>query len=85
MPSEEDSDDWLNIDSDNLNAMLEKTLNAQKPPKSESVMDVDNPAPTEDAENALASEQTIRLKELANKVENFVEGEGGLEGALFEG
>lgn len=42
-------------------------------------MDVDG-----EAENQAAEEQAKRLKDLAQKVENFVEGEGTLEGAAFE-
>ncbi|KAG6892340.1 hypothetical protein C0992_000858, partial [Termitomyces sp. T32_za158] len=45
-------------------------------------MDVDKPE--EGSEDRAASEQAVKLKELATKVENFVEGEGGLEGAMFD-
>lgn len=44
-------------------------------------MDVDDPK--DDSEEHLASEQASRLKDLAAKVEGFVEGEGDLEGARF--
>jgi hypothetical protein len=47
-------------------------------------MDVDSSGETESPEDKLASEQAKRLKDLATKVENFVEGEGDLEGARFE-
>ena len=36
------------------------------------------------AEDLLASEQARKLKVLADKVENFIEGEGDIEGARFE-
>lgn len=42
-------------------------------------MDVD-----ESPEDRLASEQAKKLKDLASKVENFIDGEGDLEGARFE-
>jgi hypothetical protein len=35
-------------------------------------------------EDKLVSEQAKKLKDLATKVENFVEGEGDMEGARFE-
>ena len=47
-------------------------------------MDVDPPNKIESLEDKLASEQAKKLKDLATKVENFVEGEGDLEGARFE-
>lgn len=45
-------------------------------------MNVDDPK--DDSEERVASEQASRLKDLAAKVEGFVEGEGDLEGARFE-
>lgn len=42
-------------------------------------MDVD-----ESPEDRIASEQAKRLKDLASKVEIFIEGEGDVEGARFE-
>ena len=47
-------------------------------------MDVDPLDETESPEDKLASEQAKKLKDLATKVENFVDGEGDLEGARFE-
>lgn len=76
---EEDSDDWLKIDSQHFETMLE--LNEQKNSVRSDTMDVDM---SEASEDRAASEQAVKLKELATKVENFIEGEGGLEGAMFE-
>ena len=42
-------------------------------------MDVD-----ESPEDRLASEQAKKLKDLASKVESFIDGEGDVEGARFE-
>ena len=42
-------------------------------------MDVD-----ESPEDRLASEQAKKLKDLASKVESFLDGEGDVEGARFE-
>ncbi|KJA26048.1 hypothetical protein HYPSUDRAFT_36895 [Hypholoma sublateritium FD-334 SS-4] len=75
----EDSDGWLNIDADEFEQMLEASR--AKPRESGGVddMDVD-----ESPEDRLASEQAKKLKDLASKVENFIDGEGDLEGARFE-
>jgi hypothetical protein len=78
----EDPDDWLNVNANDFEAMLERTMGA-KAKEGPNVMDVDNPE-AEDSEERLASEQAIRLKDLAVKVEDFVEGEGDLEGAKFD-
>lgn len=82
-PSEEDDDSWLDLDADNFEAMLQQKMaeskgKAKDDPNS---MEVDGSA--ESAEDRLASEQTSRLKELAEQVGQFVEGEGDLEGAKF--
>jgi ribonuclease I len=81
---EEDADDWLNIDPQDFENMLQASLPASRRDADPAAMDVDNPEPAESAEDRLASEQASKLKELAEKVEGFVEGEGDLEGARFE-
>ena len=79
----EESDEWLNIDAENFDQMLENGLTKGKVKARQhaNAMDVDG---DETAENSLASEQAKRLKDLANKVEDFIEGEGDIEGAIFE-
>nr|GAT49701.1 predicted protein [Mycena chlorophos] len=77
IPPEEDSDDWLNINANDFDNMLETTMGNKS--RSVDAMDVD---PTAE-EDQMASEQATRLKSLATKVEAFVDGEGDLEGALF--
>ena len=47
-------------------------------------MNVDNPKTENSLEDRLVSEQASKLKQLASKVEDFVEGEGDLEGARFD-
>ena len=78
---EEDPDDWLNIDSEEFEQMLEASRTKEK--QSEALeankMDVD-----ESPEDRLASEQAKKLKELATKVESFIDLEGDIEGARFE-
>lgn len=82
LTQEEDDDSWLTIDAQDFDQGLEAALfgNGNKPDG----MDVDLPSETESPEDKIASEQAKRLKDLATKVENFVEGEGDLEGARFE-
>ncbi|KAJ3513549.1 hypothetical protein NLJ89_g2881 [Agrocybe chaxingu] len=82
----EDSDDWLNVDAEDFDRMLEATLgNADRgAAKDPNAMDVDNTNGVLSTEDQLASEQAKRLKDLATKVENFVEGEGDMEGVRFE-
>lgn len=84
---EEDNDDWLNIEAQEFEDMLEKTMGASKfrTPKDPNAMDVDKADGQEEtSEDHVASTQASRLQALAAKVENFVEGEGDLEGARFE-
>ena len=73
---EEEPDSWLDIDADNFDSMLQNMA----PGRSKGVdpMDVDQ------KEEQLAQDQASKLKSLAQKVEEFVEGEGDLDGARFE-
>lgn len=75
---EEDPDDWLNIDASDFDAMLDraagKTQSSTLDPSS--AMDVDD-------EDRAAKEQASKLQHLAKKVQDFVDGQGDLEGALF--
>lgn len=73
---EEESDDWLAVDPSSLDSILREP----KPDATQgSQMNVDDAG-----EDQAAEEQAKRLKDLAQKVQNFVEGEGELEGATFE-
>ncbi|TRM60141.1 SGT1 protein-domain-containing protein [Schizophyllum amplum] len=85
----EDSDDWLNVNAESFDAMLEQRMGAStQRPKDPNAMDVDGKegqsTQGRDAEDKLASDQASKLQDLASKVENFVEGEGDVEGARFE-
>jgi len=73
---EEEPDNWLDIDAENFDNMLQNMV----PRRSGGVegMDVD------EKEEQLAQDQASKLKSLARKVEEFVEGEGDMEGARFE-
>ena len=66
--------------------MLENTLETKgkevpRPPAA--AMDVDKAAADETDEDRFAKEQAARLRDLAKQVEDFVEGEGDLDGARF--
>lgn len=73
---EEEPDNWLDVDSGNLDNLLKNTVSGQS--AGTDAMDVDQ------KEEQVAQEQASKLKSLAQKVEEFVEGEGDLEGALFK-
>ncbi|KAF8975522.1 SGT1 protein-domain-containing protein [Cyathus striatus] len=81
--AEEDDDSWLNIDAEDFEHMLESTMGTDKHGKSSANgMDVDEPE--HNPEDRVANEQAQRLKDLAAKVESFVEGEGDIDGARFD-
>ncbi|KAF9073788.1 SGT1 protein-domain-containing protein [Rhodocollybia butyracea] len=73
--ADEDSDEWLNIDADHFEEMLQG--NSHKNRQSDA-MNVDGTL----AQDA-ASTQASQLRDLASKVEEFIEGEGDVEGARF--
>ncbi|KAH7927363.1 SGT1-domain-containing protein [Leucogyrophana mollusca] len=82
----EDSEDWMTVDAQSFDDMLEKTMHpssGQKQSDSQA-MDIDDVSGENDAEDRLANEQAAKLQDLAKKVEQFVEGEGDVEGARFE-
>ena len=81
----EESDEWLNLNAEDVDQMLEDSRTKGKPKARQNgnAMDIDEKT-AESAEDRLTSEQAKRLKDLANKVENFVEGEGDVEGAIFD-
>ena len=84
----EDSDDWLNVNADSFDAMLEERMGKPLQQKDPDAMDVDQKdsqaAQQKFMEDKVANDEAKKLQDLANKVENFVEGEGDLEGARFE-
>ena len=82
----EESDEWLSLNAEDFDQMLEdsRTKGKSKAPQNGNAMDIDKEKTAESAEDRLASEQAKRLKDLANKVEIFIEGEGDVEGAIFD-
>lgn len=83
---EEDSDNWMNIDAEHFDQKLEEIMRPKAKGASQKAdaMDVDRPVSVEEQETRMAQAQADKLKGLANKIESFVEGEGTLEGAVFE-
>lgn len=78
---EEDLDSWLDIDAADFDAMLEDSFGKNSRP-SENDMDVDSNGAGQ--EERVTEQQTAKLQEMAKKVEEFVEGKGDVEGAMFE-
>ncbi|KIK71348.1 hypothetical protein GYMLUDRAFT_147777 [Collybiopsis luxurians FD-317 M1] len=69
--TDEDSDDWLNIDAENFEDLLQRDRS-----KRSDAMDVDR-------KPAESTTSTSQLRDLASRVEEFIEGEGDVEGARF--
>ncbi|KAI6031978.1 SGT1 protein-domain-containing protein [Pisolithus microcarpus] len=73
----EDSDEWLNVDNSSFDAMLTQSVTNGEPGR----YDIDSNG---QEGNRLAQQESERLHDLASKVEQFVQGQGDLEGARFE-
>lgn len=71
----EDSDDWLDIDGEEFSKLLTKKV------EDSAEAEQGRGDGGEQRENSM---QASKLKELASRVQGFVEGQGSLEGALFE-
>ena len=85
----EDSHDWLNVNAQNFDDMLEKTMGTSRSNRSGPTdtvdMDTDNHnLEGETEEDRAANEQASRLQGLAQKVESFVDGDGDMGGAKFD-
>ena len=77
----EDSDIWMSVDADDFDEVLERAMRAGGAASETQAMETDG----EGGEEArVAKEQTDKLRDLAVKVERFVEGKGDVEGAQFE-
>lgn len=79
----EDADSWLYIDESRLEEMLQG-----KPDRVASGNEAASENPSsisvEEREEKMAQEQAQRLQGMAEKFSSFLEGEGDLEGAMFE-
>lgn len=77
---QEDPDDWLYIDESRLEDMLQG-----KPDKApEGSADAAETMTQGEQEEEIAKEQAKRLQGMADKFSSFLEGQGALEGAMFE-
>lgn len=82
----EESEEWLNVKAEDFDDMLnQKFGKSTQDTNKSSMMSVDGSADKDIAEQEehLTKVQTSRLQDLAKKVEDFVEGEGDLSGAVF--
>lgn len=81
-----DPDEWMNVDVESVDAMLEGSLRQSSQGTSQNGAAASGAQPGDAStqqDDQLAQEQATRLRELAQKVEEFVEGKGDLEGAIF--
>lgn len=83
---EEEEDNWLNIDAQDFDDMLERTMGSSKTNVHglSNAMEIDGEGNENTEEDRLANEQASRLQDLAQKVESFVERKGDVDGAKFE-
>lgn len=77
----EDSDEWMNVDAKDFDEVLERTMRAGGSTMETRAMEIDGEGGEEDK---VTKEQTDKLRDLAAKVGQFVEGKGDVEGARFE-
>ncbi|KAH9054175.1 SGT1-domain-containing protein [Lactarius vividus] len=75
----DDPDDWLTVNAEDLDRVLQGNMNHTAPHTSHN-MEVDPESQGHDTSHA----QAAKLRDLANKVDAFVAGEGDIEGAMFE-
>ena len=81
----EDSDEWLNVSADDFDMMLQQMSSrpSQTGARGATVSEQPDADMLADDADSLAQTQASRLQDLAKKVEQFVEGEGDLQGARF--
>lgn len=81
LPQTEESDDWLVIDTADFDSKLALAGHGQE----EVLIEVDSVSNIIDEdEDKVTKDQAGKLKDLAQKVQRFVEGKGDLEGAMAE-
>jgi len=81
----EDPDGWLEVTQRDLEQSLNAYVNTQSHNRTYATQDISMEVDKDVAEeDKTANEQAARLKRLAEKVDEFVEGKGGLSGAMFE-
>jgi len=85
-PSEdvEDPDDWLTVNAEDFDSVLQEKIRLNEAPSTSHAMDVDHPSHSENEDDGMTTAQVAKLRDLANKVDAFVAGKGDVEGAMFE-
>lgn len=88
--ADEDSDSWLDVDQEDVDAIIQSrrsnfpgaaaAVSNDLPSREGEAMVVDS----QNAESAAIEGQTAKLRNLAGKVERFIESRGDLEGARFD-
>jgi paraquat-inducible protein B len=73
----------LDVNLESFDAMLEGSVAKKAPQDGPNTCDPDSGNAKPQEEDKFAEEQTSQLRTLARKVEDFVEGNGDLEGAVF--
>ncbi|EJU01115.1 hypothetical protein DACRYDRAFT_80602 [Dacryopinax primogenitus] len=86
--SQEDDDSWLSVRPQQLGSLLTQlpgnpAPSSMSPPRSEPKIHELNDVDMDEEEERLAHKEAERLRDMARKVEGFVQGEGELEGATF--
>lgn len=77
----EDSDEWMNVDASDFDEVLDRAMYAGGSTEDTHAMETDGDGGKEDR---ITKDQTNKLRDLAAKVEQFVEGKGDVDGARFE-
>lgn len=77
----EDPDDWIHVEPMDIERSLGRYSQQVDQPIENTGVNNDGQKTEEDR---VTNEQASKLKNLADKMEGFVEGEGALEGAVFE-
>ncbi|SRR5258708_27581742 len=80
----EDDDDWLTVSTEKFDSVLQEKMGLNNAPSTNRKMDIDQSPDSENGEDDITKAQVAKLRDLANKVDAFVTGEGDVEGAMFE-
>ena len=80
----EDDDNWLTVNAEDFDSALQEKMRLNDAPSTSREMDVDHSPDPENGEDGMTKAQVAKLRDLANKVDAFVTGEGDVEGAMFE-
>ena len=80
----EDADDWLMVSAEDFDSVLKGKMRLNEVPDTSHEMDLDHSPHSGNEEDGISKAQVTKLRDLANKVDAFVSGEGDVEGAMFE-